>query len=184
MIWVVSVESTLSIYSPNEVSNFASSATLGVQQLLSLSLDAAVNAAIAGNPPFGAILVIKGAVVMTASNSTISDHDPSAHAEFSAIRAACKMQRTLTLEDAELYSSCEPCMMCALALERVGIRRVFYCARREEAEEFGFHDQLPETEARRLRAQLRVEQHHVTLARHLTPFTSMQGNVGATRYAQ
>jgi tRNA(Arg) A34 adenosine deaminase TadA len=169
---LVSLKQALSLDSRNEVPNFASSATLGVRQLLNLSLDAAIDAAIAGNPPFGAILVIKGAVVVRASNSTISDYDPSAHAEFSAIRAACNMQKTLTLEDAELYSSCEPCMMCALAIERVGIRQVFYCARREEAEDFGFHDQLSATEARRVRAQLQAQEHHVTLARHLTPFTA------------
>ena len=78
--------------------------------------------------PFGAVIVLNGVIVATAGNRVLSDHDPTAHAEISAIRAACRRLGTHDLSGAVLYSSCECCPMCYSAAYWARISRVFYAA--------------------------------------------------------
>jgi len=65
-----------------------------------------------GGGPFGAVVVRRGEVVATGTNSVTLLNDPTAHAEVSAIRAACAAVKDFKLEECEIYSSCEPCPMC------------------------------------------------------------------------
>jgi len=69
-----------------------------------------------GNEPFGAILVKEGQVVMEASNEIVSASDPTHHAEIGIIRRFCQENQISDLSDYTLYSSCEPCCMCAGAM--------------------------------------------------------------------
>src|SRR6201993_2746660 len=62
--------------------------------------------------PFGAVIVRDGAIVGEGANSVTETHDPTAHGEVNAIRAACRSLGTYTLVGCELYTSCEPCPMC------------------------------------------------------------------------
>jgi tRNA(Arg) A34 adenosine deaminase TadA len=78
--------------------------------------------------PFGAVIVMNQKVVATAGNRVLSDHDPTAHAEISAIRAACRRLGTHDLSGAVLYTSCECCPMCYSAAYWARISRVFYAA--------------------------------------------------------
>lgn len=78
--------------------------------------------------PFGAVVVLNGVIVATAGNRVLSDHDPTAHAEISAIRAACRRLGTHDLSGAVLYSSCECCPMCYSAAYWARISRVYYAA--------------------------------------------------------
>ncbi len=78
--------------------------------------------------PFGAVIVMNQKVLATAGNRVISDHDPTAHAEISAIRAACRRLGTHDLSGAVLYASCECCPMCYSAAYWARISRVFYAA--------------------------------------------------------
>ena len=73
------------------------------------------------------------------------DADPTAHAEVAAIRAACRSLATLDLNDATVYSSCEPCPMCVATATLVGVSRVLYAAAKESAARAGFV--LPEPAA-------------------------------------
>lgn len=81
-----------------------------------------------GDSPFGAAIVIAGRVVSLEANATSSSLDPSAHAEICAIRSACQTLNRENLTGAVLYSSCEPCMMCAAAAVWAGIDSVVYAA--------------------------------------------------------
>jgi tRNA(Arg) A34 adenosine deaminase TadA len=78
--------------------------------------------------PFGAVIVMNQKVLATAGNRVLSDHDPTAHAEISAIRAACRRLGTHDLRGAVLYASCECCPMCYSAAYWARISRVFYAA--------------------------------------------------------
>ena len=65
-----------------------------------------------GGGPFGAVIVKDDQVIATGVNRVTSNHDPTAHAEVSAIRSACALLRTFDLSGCDIYTSCEPCPMC------------------------------------------------------------------------
>lgn len=92
--------------------------------------------------PFGAVIVRNGEVIATGVNRVTASNDPTAHAEVSAIRAACQMLNSFNLEGCVIYSSCEPCPMCLSAIYWAGIKKIFYGNTREEAEAIDFSDNL------------------------------------------
>ena len=69
-----------------------------------------------GGGPFGAVIARNGEIIATGVNRVTAEHDPTAHAEVSAIRAACKKLGTFDLSGCEIYTSCEPCPMCLGAI--------------------------------------------------------------------
>ena len=81
-----------------------------------------------GEVPVGCVVVRGGEVVARAGNRTLADHDPTAHAEMLAIRAAAAAIGSERLEDCDLYVTLEPCAMCAGALSFARIRRLYYGA--------------------------------------------------------
>jgi tRNA(Arg) A34 adenosine deaminase TadA len=82
--------------------------------------------------PFGCVIARDGAVIGEGVNTMDQDHDPTAHGEVMAIRDACKRLGTIDLSGAVLYTSCEPCPMCASAIYLAGIAKVFYAAAAED----------------------------------------------------
>jgi tRNA(Arg) A34 adenosine deaminase TadA len=79
-----------------------------------------------GNHPFGALLVLGGDVVLTATNSVATDGDPTAHAETNLVAKAIRELTTERIRRAVLYTSCEPCAMCVGKMYWAGIRTVVY----------------------------------------------------------
>ncbi len=94
------------------------------------ALAEAERAAAAGEVPVGAVLVhgASGEVLAAAGNRTEADHDPSAHAELLAIRAACAERGSPRLTGCDLYVTLEPCPMCAQAISFARIRRLYFGA--------------------------------------------------------
>ncbi|MET9773004.1 nucleoside deaminase [Streptomyces sp. NPDC006367] len=93
-----------------------------------------------GGGPFGA-LVAKGDGIVALGNNQVTAHlDPTAHAEVSAIRAACKELGTFSLEGCTLVTSCEPCPMCLASALWARADRIVYCADRDDAAAAGFDD--------------------------------------------
>ncbi|HTY88476.1 MAG TPA: nucleoside deaminase [Candidatus Acidoferrum sp.] len=90
--------------------------------------------------PFGAIVVRRGKIVGRGWNRVTSTHDPTAHAEVVAIRAACRRLKTFQLDDCELYTSCEPCPMCLAAIYWARCKSVSYANTRRDAARIGFDD--------------------------------------------
>ena len=82
----------------------------------------------AGEVPIGCVVVRDGEIVAKAGNRTIRDHDPTAHAELLAIRAAAHALGNERLDGCDLYVTLEPCAMCAGALSFARIRRLYYGA--------------------------------------------------------
>jgi len=83
----------------------------------------------AGEVPVGAVVVCRGAVVGRGRNSPLATVDPTAHAEILALREAASFVRNYRLEDATLYTTLEPCVMCAGALVAARVRRLVFGAR-------------------------------------------------------
>ena len=79
-----------------------------------------------GNHPFAALLVVDGTVVVTAMNSVGVDRDPTAHAETNLVTRAIRELTPEQIRRAVLYTSCEPCAMCAGKIYWAGIRAVVY----------------------------------------------------------
>ncbi|OAK56813.1 tRNA-specific adenosine deaminase [Variovorax paradoxus] len=81
-----------------------------------------------GTEPFGAVVVKDGAIVGEGFNHSVAHSDPTSHGEVEAIRDACRRLGTVDLSGCELYTSCEPCAMCAAAMHIAGIARLYYAA--------------------------------------------------------
>lgn len=90
--------------------------------------------------PFGAVVVRAGEIVGRGWNRVLATHDPTAHAEVEAIRAACAVLGRFHLEDCELYASCEPCPMCLGAACWARIGTLYYACTRADAAAAGFQD--------------------------------------------
>jgi len=90
--------------------------------------------------PFAALIVHDGRVVGEGVNSVTVTHDPTAHGEVNAIRAACKALGTFTLAGCQLYTSCEPCPMCLAASYWARIDAIYYGATAADAARAGFDD--------------------------------------------
>jgi tRNA(adenine34) deaminase len=82
-----------------------------------------------GEVPVGAVVVRSGEIVGRGSNSPIARNDPTAHAEILALREAAVCAGNYRLEDATLYCTLEPCVMCAGALVSARISRLVFGAR-------------------------------------------------------
>ena len=92
--------------------------------------------------PFGAVVVKDGKIIGRGWNMVTSKNDPTAHAEVSAIRDACKNLDTFDLTGCELYTSCEPCPMCFGAIQWARIAKVLYANTAEDADKVaGFDDE-------------------------------------------
>ena len=93
-----------------------------------------------GGGPFGAVIARNGEIVATGVNRVTDEHDPTAHAEVSAIRAACRKLNTFDLSGCEIYTSCEPCPMCLGAIYWAHLDRMYYGNNQHDAAEIGFDD--------------------------------------------
>jgi tRNA(adenine34) deaminase len=107
---------------------FPENAPMAEQPFMQIALAEAKTAAAAGEVPVGAVLVRAGEIVARARNRTLADHDPTAHAEMLAIRAAARALGSERLTDCDLYVTLEPCAMCAAAIAFARIRRLYYGA--------------------------------------------------------
>ncbi|GAB3265433.1 nucleoside deaminase [Chitinimonas naiadis] len=97
-------------------------------EFMQLALAQADEARDRGEVPVGAVLVKDGVVIATGSNAPIALHDPSAHAEMRALRAAAQILGNYRLPGCELYVTLEPCVMCAGAIMHARLAKVFYAA--------------------------------------------------------
>ncbi len=95
---------------------------------MAMALNQARLAALRGEVPVGAVLVHDGRVLAETGNRVEDLHDPTAHAEILAIRAAALEMKSPRLEGVDLYVTLEPCAMCAQAISLARLRRVYFAA--------------------------------------------------------
>jgi len=93
-----------------------------------------------GGGPFGAVIARGGELIASASNRVTVDNDPTAHAEVSCIRAACRRLGTFNLSGCKIYTSCEPCPMCLGAIYWARLDGIYFANNRKDAAEAGFDD--------------------------------------------
>ena len=98
------------------------------REYMHLAIEQARAAAVRGEVPIGAVVVLEDRILAAAGNRTITDCDPTAHAEIVALRAAALEAGNYRLIGAALYVTIEPCAMCAGALVQARIARLIYGA--------------------------------------------------------
>ncbi|MEN3930029.1 nucleoside deaminase [Microvirga sp. W0021] len=92
------------------------------------AFEEARQAALRDEVPVGAVIVKDGEIIARAGNAPRERHDPTAHAEVLAIRAACEKLDDERLSGCDLYVTLEPCAMCAAAISFARIRRLYFAA--------------------------------------------------------
>lgn len=92
--------------------------------------------------PFGAVIVKDGKLIAKSANKVSLKNDPTAHAEISAIRIACKKLASFDLSGCVIYTSCEPCPMCLSAIYWAHIDKIYYANTKQDAAGIGFDDQF------------------------------------------
>src|SRR5258708_38076065 len=95
---------------------------------MDLALKAAETAGKSGEVPIGCVIVRDNEVIAAAGNRTLTERDPTAHAEILAIRLAAEVIGSERLVDCDLYVTLEPCTMCAAAISFARLRRLYYGA--------------------------------------------------------
>lgn len=91
--------------------------------------------------PFGSVIVKDGVVIAKGHNHVVINNDPTSHGEVDAIRKACKKLKTFDLTGCEIYTTGEPCTMCACAIMWANISKVYYGATIEDNSVIGFRDE-------------------------------------------
>ena len=110
------------------------------EKFMRMAIQLAVENVANGGGPFGAVIVRDGEVLATGVNRVTANHDPTAHAEVSAIRAACEKLGCFDLQGATIYSSCEPCPMCLGAIYWARISRLLCGCNQHDADNINFSD--------------------------------------------
>jgi tRNA(Arg) A34 adenosine deaminase TadA len=132
--------------------------------------------------PFGAVVVRRGKIAGRGWNQVTSTNDPTAHAEVTAIRAACKKLKTFQLDDCELYTSCEPCPMCLAAIYWARFKKVYYANTRQDAAKIDFDDDLIYREVAKHVSKRKIPMKQLLRAEALKVFKEWQVKPDKIRY--
>lgn len=146
--------------------------------VVKLSIDNVKN----GGGPFAAAIVRNGEIIATGCNRVTLDHDPTAHAEVSAIRKACEKLNTFELADCEIYSSCEPCPMCLSAIYWAHIPQIYFCNDHIDAKNIGFDDSFIYDEFTRKPEERKVSIMRVDNAKAIEAFRLWESKSDKTPY--
>jgi guanine deaminase len=106
--------------------------------------------------PFAAVVVKGGRIIAAGANCVTSANDPTAHAEITAIREACRVLGAFQLTGCDIYTSCEPCPMCLGAIYWARPERVYFGATAGDAAAAGFDDSLIYDELKRSHGERRI----------------------------
>ena len=109
-----------------------------MKRAIELSVESVNN----GGGPFGSVIVKDNKIIAEGSNKVTSNNDPTAHGEIIAIREACKKLNNFSLNQCELYSTCEPCPMCLSAIYWARIDKIYYANTRDDARKIDFDDSI------------------------------------------
>ncbi len=120
--------------------------------------------------PFGAVVVKNGKIIATGVNSVTTQKDPTAHAEVTAIRNACKVLDDYQLEGCTVYSSCEPCPMCLGAIYWARPVKLVFAASKNDAAAAGFDDDFIYAEMEKPHNLRKLKTHIIDSKNKLAPF--------------
>lgn len=111
--------------------------------------------------PFGCVVVKDGKIIAEGWNQVTSTNDPSAHAEITAIRAACKRLNSFQLTGCTIYTSCYPCPMCLGAIDWARPDGVYFANTDADAAKIGFDDAFIYKELKKSSQKFTIPFHQV-----------------------
>lgn len=120
--------------------DIATPSRMSSDELMRKAIELSVDNVRNGGGPFGAVIARDGQIIATGVNRVTASHDPTAHAEVSAIREACRKLGTFDLSGCEIFSSCEPCPMCLGAIYWAHLDKLYYGNNKTDAKNIGFDD--------------------------------------------
>ncbi len=132
--------------------------------------------------PFGAVIVRDGKIIAEGWNRVVASHDPTAHAEISAIRSACAGSNDFHLQGCTLYASSEPCPMCLSAAYWARLERIVFANSRAEAAAIGFCDDELYSELNRHHSARSIVMEHHPLPGALDPLKRWAANPARIPY--
>jgi guanine deaminase len=158
------------------------STTVTAEEFLARSIRLATANVLNSGGPFGAMIVTADGKTFDGVNRVTADNDPTAHAEVTAIRTACRELGTFDLSGAVLYTSCEPCPMCLSASLWARLDAVWFAADRHDAAAGGFDDAEFYEYFAKPEHERSLPVRPVALAERTAPFEAWARNVARTAY--
>jgi guanine deaminase len=138
-----------------------------LQQTIALAVD---NVRSGEGGPYGAIIVKNDQLIASSVNKVTRTLDPTAHAEVTAIRMACKKLNDFQLHGCILYTSCEPCPMCLGAIYWARLAKVYFACSRYDAAAADFDDSFIYDEISLLPSERNIAMLHINLPNASQPF--------------
>ncbi len=152
------------------------------EELMRKAIELSIRNVAEGGGPFGAVIARNGEIIATGTNRVTPDHDPTAHAEVSAIRAACRKLGTFDLSGCEIYTSCEPCPMCLGAIYWAHLDRMYYGNDKHDAARIGFDDAFIYKELELNPEDRRLKSERLLPEEALKAFTDWENKTDKTAY--
>lgn len=132
--------------------------------------------------PFGAVVVKNGKIIARGHNCVTSTNDPTAHAEVTAIRNACKKLKSFELKNCVIYSSCEPCPMCLGAIYWARPKALYFAADRLRAAASNFDDAVIYKEVPLPPGKRSLKTVCIKIPGHNLPFDEWDAKADKTEY--
>jgi guanine deaminase len=132
--------------------------------------------------PFGAVVVKNNFIIGRGYNKVLGTNDPTAHAEVSAIRDACKTLDTFWLTDCQIYTTCEPCPMCLGAIYWARLNKIYFGVNRNDAAKIGFDDNFFYEEMAKKMDQRKVKMIECLKLEALRPFNEWEKKLDKINY--
>ncbi len=166
------------INSAEETRDYSAEDARFMQMAIDLSIENVDN----GGGPFGAVIVRDNQVIATGVNRVTANNDPTAHAEVSAIRAACAKVGDFKLTDCTVYSSCEPCPMCLSALYWAGVKRICFGNTKDDARAIDFDDSFIYEQIELPRSRRAIRSDHFMRRQALAAFNKWRDKADKIEY--
>jgi len=135
-----------------------------------------------GTGPFGAVIVKDNKIISEGFNTVTLANDPTSHAEIVAIRSACKILNSFSLENCILYTTCEPCPMCLSAIYWARVDNVYYANTRSDAQKIDFDDSLIFEELKKNIKERKIPMHQMMRDEALKAFEMWDKKIDKIKY--
>ena len=135
-----------------------------------------------GTGPFGAVIVKNNKIISEGFNTVTLSNDPTSHAEIVAIRTACKELSNFSLEDCDLYTTCEPCPMCLSAIYWARINKIYYANTRSDAKKIDFSDAMIYEELNKTINERKIPMHQMMREEAIKAFEMWDKKTDKVKY--